>query len=359
MATRRDAGRSDLPADMVGLGRAYFDFGAQVWQSSLKIGAGYVMRAVDRALRLGPEPWPPRDLAQDVILGLRNCWAELAMVVPFSLQRVSLELDRQAIGQAAVPSVRNVGGREVLLPARIREASQGWAVYFVAADRLRHHLGERAKQFAPVDVGGGRTPVIIFGIDHRESDLGTYHEIAVALLVRPRRDPSPGLLFLSLAADEEFSVEAARTIWGDHKLLAKRMAASYAPAKTTFSVAAGSSSALSVAFPRFGSGRVTDMPICVYSIMPGGPQAEGTVHKMVTTKSTSGAGIQFGGAVELRLGDPTQGDCICHLGPGGGDQACICRVLQDLGVAQRRPAANGWSEHMSGTLGPPLRCGAP
>src|SRR5262249_47610466 len=148
--------------------------------------------------------------------------------------------------------------------------------------------------------GMGRSPLIIFAIDHRESDLGSYLEIGVALLVRPRSNPRdlPGLLFLSLVVSEQFTIDASRTIWGYHKSLARNMDVRYGDGFATFCIDALDPTTLSISFPRFGSSRSSRVPCYIYSV----PELDkdGVAHRTVLSRSAAGEGVQMGGAVELR-----------------------------------------------------------
>jgi hypothetical protein len=58
-------------------------------------------------------------------------------------------------------------------------------------------------------------------IDYRDNDLGQYHEVAVAILVRPH-DGSKGVgaYIHQLPVDGAFTCEAGRTIWGFPKFIA-------------------------------------------------------------------------------------------------------------------------------------------
>ena len=69
----------------------------------------------------------------------------------------------------------------------------------------------------------------------------------------------------------------------------------------------------------------------------------------MTTKSGSGEGTQISGSVVLQLGVPGHGACLC----ADGKTACVCETLRGLDIADRLPAANGWTERQTATFGPP------
>ena len=103
--------------------------------------------------------------------------------------------------------------------------------------------------------------------------------------------------------------------------------------------------ALSISFPRFGSGRATDIPIYTYGLHKNA-HGKDIPQKTLISRSASGQGEQIAGNVPLTLGDKTQKGCVCKLGPPGVKQACVCLMLRELGLP-RPPDANGWLEHMS------------
>ncbi|MFN2545441.1 MAG: acetoacetate decarboxylase, partial [Actinomycetota bacterium] len=77
-----------------------------------------------------------------------------------------------------------VQGRELSFPVEVREA-RSWAAHFLvdrkASQRLIDHTGLR---IAPAF---GRALLTLAFVDYLESDLDTYHELAVAFLVKGPR----------------------------------------------------------------------------------------------------------------------------------------------------------------------------
>jgi len=337
------------PKDLTGLARAYLNLAAQAWRTSLQIGCDYQMRAADRILTAARDSGDLQELLRASLLDAGNYLAELATIVPFSLERMINDGDIGSKSYAVLD-------KPVMLPARIADASQGWALYFVGAEGAQGHLDKQTDAFTVIDVGGKRTPVSIFGVDYRQTDLGTYFEIGVVFFVRPRHDVSavPGMLFLSLTVNQEFTRAAADTIWGYHKTLGRNMAVRYTAGSAAFSIDANDATALSVSFPRFGSGSSTNVPSYTYSLKNDADQKK-RPHRTHFSRSGAGEGVQIRGNVHLTLGDGTQKNCACRLAPAGSEeQACVCLMLRELGVADQLPAANGWSEQMSGALAAPL-----
>ncbi|MGO8917891.1 MAG: hypothetical protein ACLQJR_18470 [Stellaceae bacterium] len=242
------------------------------------------------------------------------------------------------------------------MPVRIADASQGWALYFVSAVQAQAHLAKHGQPFTVVDAGGGRTPVAVLGTDYRGCDLGACQEIAVALFVTPNTDrrEMPGLLFLSLTVSDEYGVEPSKVLWGFNKTLAKDLSGSCSAETARFAIDRNDLTALSVSFPRFGSSR-SNMPYYAYGTSKDAAGKQ-IARKTPISRSATGEGVQIGGAVDLRLGDGTQARCVCRLGPGPA-QACVCLMLRALGLP-KRPAANGWAEHLSALMPESTACAA-
>ena len=88
------------------------------------------------------------------------------------------------------------GDTPFIVPARVVDASQGWAAWFVSRDKVvalmnagvkSHRVDEAIlEDFEPIDCGEGRSMVVLLGIDYRVSDFGRYHEIALAICVTPK-----------------------------------------------------------------------------------------------------------------------------------------------------------------------------
>jgi hypothetical protein len=339
--------------------RAYLNFGAEVWRRSLGITSSYALRAIDQVLVNWGE-WNQPKLARAAILELQNYCTEMATVIPFAIERFAAGETPITLPDQDCPAEADcdshpgksylIGGRPVMLPVRIGEASQGWALYFVPSDWARSRLGEQDKHFIAVDAGRGRTPLIIFAIDHRESDLGTYLEIGVALIVRPRSKPRdlPGLLPLGLMVSEQFSIDACRAIWGFHKTRARNMDVRYDDRFATFSIDAQDGTAFSISFPRFGSSRSSRVPCYIYSVR----DDDGFAHRTMLSRSSINEGFQVGGNVELRLS--AQPTCVCRS-DSRVDTMCICSMLCDLPLPER-PAANGWAQFVSGAFGRAAPC---
>jgi hypothetical protein len=240
-------------------------------------------------------------------------------------------------------------GKPFAMPARVLDASQGWAMYFVATEAANRALGAASEIVSAFDAGGGRTPLMLIGVDCRNSDFGIYPEFVVALTVTAKGDPA-GQLFsydLAIVVTQEFSKQAAHIVWGLDKIVAPKLAVRYAADNARFGLADGSGKALSVRFPRFGDGASSDQPS--FSISQRGEGPERRTYWAMTTKSGSGEGTQIGGSVMLELGVRDDGKCLC----GDGNSGCLCDTLRSFDIADRLPAANGWTERQTAVFGPP------
>lgn len=129
------------------------------------------------------------------------------------------------------PETHDILGREIALPSVVRDATTAVAFYFVSASAAQHliaHSGLRIATVLP-----GKTICTIGTINYKDSDLDTYHEVALTFFVHePGSHPIPfvstmlGMVRGSLSAyihwlpvDEEFTCEAGRKIWGFPKFI--------------------------------------------------------------------------------------------------------------------------------------------
>jgi len=186
-------------------------------------------------------------------------------------------------------------------------------------------------------------------VDYRNSDFGIYPEFVVALTVIAKGDPARQLFtyYLAIVVTQDFTKEAARVVWGLEKIVSPKLAVRYAADNVRFGLSNGSGKALSIRFPRFGDGHSSDQP--TFSLSQRGDGAERRTYWAMTTKSGSGEGTQIGGSVVLELGVPGEGGCLC----GDGKSACLCEKLRAFDIAERLPAANGWTERQTALFGAP------
>src|SRR5690606_28310514 len=124
-----------------------------------------------------------------------------------------------------------IQGERVELPVRIRDAAVASAMFAVPADAARAVIAYSGPDVAePLP---GRAICSLAFVRYADGDLGPYHEFAVAFLVRPPGSPPPagalgglramagaGAFIHWLPVNQEFTLEAGRTIWGFPKEMA-------------------------------------------------------------------------------------------------------------------------------------------
>ncbi|TDC99669.1 acetoacetate decarboxylase [Nonomuraea deserti] len=120
-----------------------------------------------------------------------------------------------------------IQGRTVGMPVRVRDAEICGAFYPVRADAARAviaYSGLDVAEFLP-----GKAVCVLLFVDYRDGDLDAYHEFGMAFLVRPPGVSGPmrpadlpkaGVFVHWLPVDQQFTLEAGRTLWGFPKELA-------------------------------------------------------------------------------------------------------------------------------------------
>jgi hypothetical protein len=331
-----------LGQELERLGRASFAAWADLCQRWGDVGHRHAARAGEAALAAANRLPEPADALHGLAAGARDYWLEMAHASGSAL--VSLGTALAPPGARDLPASHVVDGKPVLLPARIRDASQAmalWAVPTAAAGAaLNARLGEAAEQFRLLDLGDDHSPFALFVVDYRESDLGAYHELGAAFFVRPAGDPgaTPGMLMVDLPVDQAFTCAAGQTIWGYPKTL-EHIELRYAPDRLHCVLrrrrARREQPALAISFPRGGEGVSSEMPLATYTVRDGAPCLT------VFTRSGRGEATQAcsAGAVILELG--SAGDPLVDM-------------LRGLGLPAT-PMLRGWTERMSGHFGIPRR----
>src|SRR5207237_3163657 len=117
--------------------------------------------------------------------------------------------------------VYTIEEQTVVLPVRIRDAASVYASFLVPAAAVKRLL---PAGLTPLQTIPGRATCTIVGVDYRDGDLGTYHEVGVCFLLRPpsgsrldvvtmMRNQAPAYIH-RLPVTTSFSCEAGRHIWG-------------------------------------------------------------------------------------------------------------------------------------------------
>jgi hypothetical protein len=347
--------------DLLRLGEKALLFGAEACGQWWTITGRSLRREVKRLAQGAKTSAPPSALLDGLASSYLNWLGELAAIAPSLAEKAAMEFAQESHGDPqpgigdddAAPATAGdyfeVGGKPFAMPARVLDASQGWALFFVPTEAANRALGAASGYLTAFDAGGGRTPLTIIGVDYRNSDFGVYPEFVVALTVTAKGDPAAQLFvhYLAIVVTQEFTKEAARIVWGLEKIVAPTLTASYAADNVRFGLSNGGGQALSIRFPRFGNGHSSDMP--TFSISQRGEGPERRTCWAMTTKSGSGEGTQIGGSVLLELGVPADGLCLCS----DGKSACLCETLRSFDIAESLPAANGWTERQTAAFGPP------
>jgi hypothetical protein len=353
--------RSPQPSrknNLLHLGKQTLRFGAEAYGQLFTITSRSWERELDRLVQGAMTSTPPADLLRGIANGYVTWLGEVAAIAPSVAERAAMDLtQRSQVDPVSYGDVRpatkgenfEVEGKPFAMPARVLDASQGWALYFVATKAANSALGEASEIVSAFDAGGGRTPLMIIGVDYRNSDFGVYPEFVVALTVTANGDPAKQLFsyYMAIVVTQEFTKEAAHVVWGLDKIVDPRLTVRYAADNVQFGLANGSGKALSARFPRFGDGESSDQP--TFSISQRGKDSEQRTYWAMTTKSGSGEGTQIGGSVLLELGVKGDGKCLC----GDGKSACLCDTLRSFDIADRLPAANGWTERQTALFGAP------
>jgi hypothetical protein len=349
----------------------YARLGEDLWGRSWNIASGSLRRAVGQVERSALGLRGAEHLFRNLLDEYANYVAEMAMVLPLAAEAASARIDRapravpnggEMHREGAAPRAAGVmyevpgtaGSAQPLalpLPARFIDASQGWAVYVVPAQIATEILGASTEMVTPFDLGGGRALLAVMGIDYRVCDLGRYQEIALALAVRSNSDPAeiPGAMFVGIGVNGEFSRDAGRAVWGLEKVLHTDLSVSYSPDRVRFGLGPRHPDALSIGFPRFGARRSDRIPILIYSRRDDPARQAATPLRSIMSLSGHGGGLQIGGSVSIHLGSANRSACVCR----GSIEHCLCRTLETFDVKDRLPAANGWTEHLSGIFDAP------
>jgi hypothetical protein len=237
-----------------------------------------------------------------------------------------------------------VAGTQLRLPARVQDASQGFAVYSVSKEAVQDLLDlQQDRLLRAWDIGSRRTPLALFIVDYRESDLGSYLELGIACFAAPRKDPlAMGMHVLHLpvgdrahAGDGRFSCVVGRKLWGYPKG-EYALEFNYRDESVACILSSKKTGArlLTLTLPRGDRGSASrNIPIYSYTLK------RGLHHRTVFTRSGEGETIRRGGrGVRLEL-SPAERDPVLD-------------TLCGLGLPSLSPIFSSWTERMSGEFGP-------
>jgi len=359
--------------------RAGEDIAARPW----RLAADGMRRSARRVLQGLLGPWSAGQVASGLAEEYANLMYGLLTAVPIAIEGITTRLNNPPPGllsEYRIPiagadpqefgtifQVGQGGATPFIVPARVIDASQGWAAWYVPIEKVAAlmtagvatgRIDDTALDaFEPVNCGHRRSMVMLLGVDYRVSDFGRYREIALALCLSPKgAADEPGAMFARLLVSDPFSLEPARRIWGFHKDCFEELRVHYEETDARFYTGYGAGTDFRLTLPRFGTSRSFDVPMVIYSVrQPDPADAIAGPIRTVLDRNGSGEGVQIGGTVALHLGrkpaDAGQhtGTCFCSR----TDIPCLCDELRGLGIDRAPPAANGWTERMTGRLEAP------
>lgn len=219
------------------------------------------------------------------------------------------------------------------LPVVVRDASNASAAFLVPSAAARAMLPDGALEVA--ELLPGQALLTIAAIDYRDNDLGDYDELSIGFFVRPRGAPRGwpivgtlaeflqgrlGTYIHRLPVNQSFTCEEGKTIWGFPKTV-EEIALESRGDRMSCRLAIGGVHALTISFPRGGSGAMPERELISYTYLHGVP------HRTSARMGGEGFAMRFGGA-ELVLGS--------HA---------VANELRRLGLP-KRALFTTWTEHM-------------
>jgi hypothetical protein len=209
-------------------------------------------------------------------------------------------------------SQHTIAGTVLTMPVRIRKADQHSAMVSVpaaAAQRLIDYSGLKIFEYLP-----GRAILLQLLVRYIDGDLGKYHEYGTAFMVNKPGTTDRGVRAMGKAAtfihrlpvDQEFTLEAGRTIWGYPKIMADFNVRE--GRKFDFDVSADGQL---IAGIEFSPGLPVPMPaaqdLTTYSHL------DGVTRETTSQMRSSGTRTRLGGA-RIRLGDHPYAKELASLG---------------------------------------------
>ena len=183
--------------------------------------------------------------------------------------------------------------QRITLPVRIRDAAVASAMFLVpkaVAQRIIDYSGLTVTEPLP-----GKAICSLAFIRYADGDLGPYHEFAVAFLVGGL--PKVGAFIHRLPVNQDFTLEAGRTIWGFPKVMAD--------------IPMDLSSRIKRCLLRLEGRTIIELAIRPGLPIPGAANppkidayscGDGVTRRTPWTMAPSGVRMRFGGAT-VRLGD--------------------------------------------------------
>ena len=220
-----------------------------------------------------------------------------------------------------------IQGKTVEIPAVVRDASSGTAMYMVDSAAAQALIPDA---FEVAEAAPGQTQLTLVIVDYRDNDLGDYDEVGIVFFVRPAGKPDVelGSYIYKLPVNQSFTCEAGYKIWGFPKTV-EEIDFSYADDSATCKLEMAGKHVLTLTVPRGGDGSTPDAAAVGYTLI------EGVPHQNEFVRGGQGEQTLPGGAgVSLVLGDHPLAD-----------------ELRSLGLESATPILSAWSEHMRGSFG--------
>ncbi|MFQ5665374.1 MAG: acetoacetate decarboxylase family protein [Candidatus Binatia bacterium] len=229
----------------------------------------------------------------------------------------------------APAQVYEIQGRRVTLPATVRDASAGNAMFMVPAVVAQRLVGNA---FDVIELAPNQAQLILGFVDYRDNDLGNYNEAMIVFMVRPRGSSAgDGTFIYKLPVDQSFTCEAGRRIWGFPKSVGV-IDIDYASDRATCRLVMDGQHVFTLSVPRrtveMGDGRDTEMTTYTY--------LDGAAAVPFTTGGGT-AVVSAPEGVELHLGAHPLAD-----------------ELRTLGLPAP-PLMSMWTEHMHGFFSAPRK----
>jgi hypothetical protein len=162
-----------------------------------------------------------------------------------------------------------IQGRTVTMPAIVRDASTGNAIFVVPAQEAQRLVGDG---YTVVEMMPGQTQLVLGFVDYRDNDLGDYNEVMIVFMVRPSGQPDApeGTFIYKLPVNQSFTCDAGRTIWGFPKSV-ERVEIAYTGDHATCRLEMGGRLVFSLTVPcgRAESGEAPDLEMTTYTYLSG------------------------------------------------------------------------------------------
>ena len=233
--------------------------------------------------------------------------------------------------------------RELLLPVRVQDASQGLAVWTIDKRIVQDYLDSRRLRLKAWDIGASKTPVALCIVDYREGDLGPYFELGLGCFATPFRDPLAVGMFLvgRLPVTSELACEAGKQIWGYDKV-EDDLQIQYRDRSVTCTQRRGNQPMVTFTLPRRGDNKSAPVPLFTYT------QKAGGLHRTVITRGGEGETVRSGGSgveliVDLKARTRTP---LC-------DDLLYFGLVDETGKLAQAPLFTAWTEKMTGVLEAP------